>query len=326
MANRVQTIRYYTTLERPPTTEFSGELYINYADIQIGALDTSKSPVDFVAVRYFSQEATYVGGDFAIYNGNLYRALGITGPGIFDISRWSYFADTQEVSALISIETVNRINADQLLQNEIDAEITNRINGDNTLQNEINTLTAALSHVLPPGVSMDYYGVSPPTGWLLEDGTVYNISAFPTLGALLGSRYGGNGTTTFAVPNSLNRFGVAAGSSFPFGSVGGSATAALNLTNLPSHTHTIQPHGHTAQPHTHQFTSTTIGMSTVTAPIGFAAGTGAPPAVNLSADLQPATVTINNSTLLTTDTTGNVSPTPINILPPYISRTRIIKT
>ena len=37
--------------------------------------------------------------------------------------------------------------------------------------------------------------------FLLCDGTVYNISTYPTLGALLGSLYGGNGTTTFGVPD-----------------------------------------------------------------------------------------------------------------------------
>ena len=37
--------------------------------------------------------------------------------------------------------------------------------------------------------------------WLLCDGTVYNIASYPTLGAALGLRYGGNGTTTFAVPD-----------------------------------------------------------------------------------------------------------------------------
>lgn len=37
--------------------------------------------------------------------------------------------------------------------------------------------------------------------WLELDGSVYNISDFPDLGAFLGSTFGGNGTTTFGVPN-----------------------------------------------------------------------------------------------------------------------------
>lgn len=39
-----------------------------------------------------------------------------------------------------------------------------------------------------------------PDGWLLCDGSVYNISSYPSLGAHLGATYGGNGSTTFAVP------------------------------------------------------------------------------------------------------------------------------
>ncbi len=36
--------------------------------------------------------------------------------------------------------------------------------------------------------------------WLVCDGTVYNISAYPALGTLLGNEYGGDGVTTFGVP------------------------------------------------------------------------------------------------------------------------------
>lgn len=324
MVNRVQTIRYYTTLQRPPTTEFSGEVYINFADLQIGALDLSHSPVDFVAVRYYSQIASYVAGDFAIYNGSLYCCLENGTTGAFDPTKWSLFIDLQEINVLIAIETAARQAADQVLQNEINTEITNRIAGDTNLQNEINALNTALANVFPTGLSLEYYGVSAPSGWLLEDGSIYNISAFPALGAFLSNRFGGDGTTTFAVPNSLGRFGVATSSSFPLGAMGGATTATLNSTNLPSHTHTIQPHTHTEQPHTHQFSSNTIGMSSTVSSIGFAAGVNAPPAVSLSADIKSATAIINSSTTLTTDPTG--TSVPFNILPPYISRTRIIKT
>ena len=45
-----------------------------------------------------------------------------------------------------------------------------------------------------------------PAGWLECDGTIYNIATYPELGALLGSKYGGNGTTTFGVPNLQERW------------------------------------------------------------------------------------------------------------------------
>ena len=126
----------------------------------------------------------------------------------------------------------------------------------------------------------------------------------------------------------MNRFGLSAGSSFPFGTMGGSVSVTLDVTNIPSHSHTIQPHGHTQDAHTHTFGTDIIGLSTRTASIGFAAGTGAPPAVLLDGVIQPATPIIHDSVVLTTDPFGGSSgaTTPINTLPPYISRTRIIKT
>ena len=324
MANRVQTIRYYTTLERPPTTEFSGELYINYADIQIGALDLSHSPVDFVAVRYYSQLAMYVAGDFAIYNGNLYRCLENSTTGAFDSTRWSYFADTQEVNVLIAGETLRAEAAEQLLQTEINTETANRIAGDTNLQNEINALTTALSNVFPPGVSMDYYGSVAPTGWLLENGATYTVNAYPALGALLGGSPGGN----FTVPNSMNRFGVAAGATYPLLSTGGSTTVTLNLANLPSHTHTIQPHTHTGGVGNHTHPSVGVGgYGAVSSGVDIAPGFGGAGTTDLST-LQTGTgqgtITINPSAILTSDATGSAAP--VTTLPPYISRTRIIKT
>lgn len=69
-----------------------------------------------------------------------------------------------------------------------------------------------------PGESKFLNGVSAVPAWiaacsippfLLEDGTVYNVSQFPALGAQLGSRFGGNGITTFGVPDSRGRLKLA---------------------------------------------------------------------------------------------------------------------
>ena len=60
-------------------------------------------------------------------------------------------------------------------------EISTRIAGDTNLQNEIDGLTTALGNVFPPGISMDYYGTTAPTGWLIEDGSIYNIATYPAL-------------------------------------------------------------------------------------------------------------------------------------------------
>jgi microcystin-dependent protein len=329
VVNRVQSIRYYTTLQRPPSTEFSGEIYINFADIQIGALNTGKTPVDFVAVRYYSQVAKYVAGDFAIYNGSLYRCIGDTTlpAGAFDTTKWSIYADVQEVNILIGQETTRAEAEEAHLQAEIDAEITRAEAAEQNLQNEINGLTTSISHILPPGVSMDYYGVSPPTGWLLENGTIYSVATYPALGALLGATYGGDGVSTFAVPNSVGRFRVATGTGFALGSTGGTTSATLGINNIPSHTHTIQPHTHTSSPHSHQMGPGGYGV--IHTGVDIAPGPGGAGSVDISTlNTGSQTVTIANSAVLTTDATGSSggSLAPISTLPPYMARTRIIKT
>lgn len=44
-------------------------------------------------------------------------------------------------------------------------------------------------------------GDTAPTGWSFCDGSIFNISEYPILGKMIGNRYGGDGTETFAIPN-----------------------------------------------------------------------------------------------------------------------------
>lgn len=43
-----------------------------------------------------------------------------------------------------------------------------------------------------------------PTGWMVCEGQTLNISSYQALFSLLGTTYGGNGTTTFCLPNLSN--------------------------------------------------------------------------------------------------------------------------
>lgn len=66
--------------------------------------------------------------------------------------------------------------------------------------------------VFPVGLIMLWYDNVGTEGWLVCNGTVYNIVDYPELGGTLGSLYGGNGTTTFGVPNLTPPAGLSSGS------------------------------------------------------------------------------------------------------------------
>jgi len=84
-----------------------------------------------------------------------------------------------------------------------------------------------------------------PRNWAFCSGQIVAIRSNTALFAILGTMYGGDGSTTFGYPNFQGRVAIGAGqsatpnglSTYTFGQNGGSATAALNLNNLPLHTH-----------------------------------------------------------------------------------------
>jgi hypothetical protein len=89
---------------------------------------------------------------------------------------------------------------------------------------------------------MKYGGVTAPPGWLLCDGSLVSRSLYANLFAVISTRYGaGDGFSTFALPNHINRFSVGAGGAYPLGSYGGSSftgDTALSQAQMPYHEHT----------------------------------------------------------------------------------------
>ena len=76
-----------------------------------------------------------------------------------------------------------------------------------------------------------------PRGWALCDGQILPINQNQSLYSLLGTTYGGDGRTTFALPDLRGRASMHKGQGHPLGQRGGSEE--VTLTEMPEHTHQL---------------------------------------------------------------------------------------
>jgi len=83
-----------------------------------------------------------------------------------------------------------------------------------------------------------------PRGWAFCSGQILPIAQNTALFSLLGTTFGGNGQTTFALPDLRGRCALSSGqgpglSSYDLGQVSGSETETLTTNNMPQHNHMI---------------------------------------------------------------------------------------
>ena len=108
-----------------------------------------------------------------------------------------------------------------------------------------------------------------PRGWAQCSGQVLPIAQNQALFSLLGTTYGGNGQTTFALPDLRGRVPLHTGIGFAQGQTGGEEVHTLTVQEIPSHTHAVTASSATANE---------------TSPVGniWAKGDTAPPYKNTS--------------------------------------------
>jgi len=145
-----------------------------------------------------------------------------------------------------------------------------------------------------------------PIGWLKCEGQLVQIAEFETLFNLIGTTYGGDGQTTFALPDYRGRtlIGVGQGpglSSRVLGEQGGTTSPTLSVANLPAHSHTIGA-------------NTNAGTSS-NPTNGVFANSGA---------LDKEFSSTPNTTMSPTGNSGNPAPQPLNTTQPYLGITYII--
>ena len=76
-----------------------------------------------------------------------------------------------------------------------------------------------------------------PKGWALCNGQFLPINQNQALFSLLGTTYGGNGQTTFALPNLQARAPISFGSGFNLGQAGGETAHTVTMSEMPAHLH-----------------------------------------------------------------------------------------
>ena len=76
-----------------------------------------------------------------------------------------------------------------------------------------------------------------PAGWMLCQGQLLPISENETLFNLIGTTYGGDGQSTFALPNLASRVPIHQGQGFILAQTGGSESVTLTPQQIPAHSH-----------------------------------------------------------------------------------------
>jgi microcystin-dependent protein len=187
-----------------------------------------------------------------------------------------------------------------------------------------------------------------PINWAFCNGAILPISQYAALFSLIGTAYGGNGTTSFALPNLVANapmgkgqgIGGAQGSYDP-GDSGGATTAKLDLTTMAIHGHTpnYQPYGNqtfpitvtvaansavasagaTPNPAGNYLTDGPKGLRSMFTPQGsLVAG---PMLSGTTATITPGSV---GSATIAFNPSGSTTPAPFNIQPPYLALNFII--
>jgi microcystin-dependent protein len=135
-----------------------------------------------------------------------------------------------------------------------------------------------------------------PVGWALCNGQLLPISQNTALFSILGTTYGGDGKTTFALPNlqGMSPMGQGDGEGLApavLGQVGGAATVTLTTSEIPAHTHralgvadagsTPSPSGATWAKESHEMYTSSASARTPMGPAALASQGGGQPHNNL---------------------------------------------
>jgi microcystin-dependent protein len=98
------------------------------------------------------------------------------------------------------------------------------------------------------GQITEFAGNYAPDGWEIADGKLLQIAQNQALFSILGTTYGGDGQSTFALPDFRGRTAIGSGNGYDPGEVFGADTSFLSVANLPMHDHTASDSAQVPEP------------------------------------------------------------------------------
>jgi microcystin-dependent protein len=146
-----------------------------------------------------------------------------------------------------------------------------------------------------------------PRGWMQCQGQLLSISQNQALFAVIGTAFGGNGVTTFALPDLRGRLAMGQGSGYTVGQTLGEENHTILFTEMPSHNHLLMtaPNGQVEQNVDTPGPSVTLGPATATK------GTS-PDSINPYATVPPAPTTAMSASAIAMTNGGQAHS---NIMP-----------
>ncbi|WP_281225702.1 phage tail protein [Flavobacterium aquiphilum] len=171
------------------------------------------------------------------------------------------------------------------------------------------------------GIVKLFAGNFAPKGWALCNGQILPISQNVALFSILGTTYGGDGQSTFALPNLQGAVPLGAGTrngeTYDLGEAAGTPSTSILTSNLPAHAHTGP--GTIAVANTNSTASIPTTGSSIAIPGSVISRVFTP-----TLGFATSTPNVNLATSITTGTTG--SNIPISIMQPYLAMNYIICT
>lgn len=207
--------------------------------------------------------------------------------------------------------------------------------------------TRESSEPFPIGGVMWWPATTPPNNFLTCDGSILNIQDYGTLFKVLGTQFGGNGTTTFGLPSMSGRVAIGTGvsptSGIPrsIGAIGGADYVPLDSTMMPltnplvtvtnpTHFHSGTTLTESVQ-HTHTSPSTNVftasGTSEWLASSGVQQVNSGSQTTTVENTTHTHSYTTNSVTPIVTATStfGTSSPSPMPSIPPFMALTPCIR-